>query len=63
VERGRRKVRNATLPHSERPGVGEGSGTPIPPVFLPRSVEVLENKRVEFWLRAKKGKRVWKSLK
>jgi hypothetical protein len=38
-------------------------GYPHPPVFLPKSAEAIENKRVEFFVGAKKCKRVRKNLK
>ena len=38
-------------------------GVPHPRVFCAKSSELLENKRVEFFLNAKNDKRVWKSVK
>ena len=44
-------------------GMREVSSTPTPRVFFAKSVESLENKRVEFCASAKKCKRVRKSMK
>jgi hypothetical protein len=39
------------------------AGVPPPPVFLAKSAEPLENKRVDVFVTAKECKRVRKSLK
>jgi hypothetical protein len=39
----------------------KGCGSPHTPVFWPKSAELIENKEVEFWMGAKKCKKMQKS--